>query len=285
MDLCKVNLRMFQILLASFFLLMLIVGCGNEAVRQDESLAKEEEAVDGDNIKGVDIQDPDNDYHENQVVEHGDNEYVDDNNLDNEGSASQEKEEPAVSDIDYNDDPEQQDEVSEEVAEIIDQLNVSYGESVHAAYWLLEQGKEIVPYLDQILGMYDWQEIHGAYPFNVYWALGHIGGVEAEQVLLKHATEDEDAELALKGLRSREHNPNKGIMSFDSEVMSKPRIESEILGFVNRGDTIIILDSFIVNEEEVGPRGGYAVYDYIKVVDTNIDGYVQRIGVDFSICY
>ncbi len=263
----KVNLRVSLILLALLFMLMLALGCERETTGQGEMTVNEEEAISGDDIFN------------------GEETCID--VIDNIDLGSQEEndqhEEPSASDIKNNEEFEQQVEVSEEIAEIIEQIDRGYFESMYAAYWLLEQGEDIVPYLDQVLSIYDWPEIYGAYPLNVYWALGHIGGDEAEQVLLKHASEDEDAGLALKGLRSRKHNPNKGIMSFDSEVMSQPRIESEALDSVNRGDTIIILDSFIVNEEEIGPRGGYAIYDYIKVVDTNIDGYVQRIGVDFSI--
>jgi hypothetical protein len=158
----------------------------------------------------------------------------------------------------------------------------AYLRQVYSAYWIANQGDNIVPLLDDLLDKHAGNELF--YSFGVYWALGQIGSSKAEQLLLNHENDDY-AILALKALRARKkaYNPdNIGVIYDSSKMYAEPRMDSKIVGTVEMGDIVFYLESYIENENEPGPRGGYVVYDYFEIANTGLKGYVIRRADDFS---
>ena len=61
--------------------------------------------------------------------------------------------------------------------------------------------------------------------------------------------------------------------------------DSDEIALIDEGQSIIVLQKHIVNENEMGGRGGPAVFDYVEIPDNNIKGYIQRAGDDFPPYY
>lgn len=164
-----------------------------------------------------------------------------------------------------------------------------YEYSVYSGYWLGEQGESIVPYLDGLLENDDNYNRHfGNFPQNIFWALGRIGGDKAEAVLLKHVDGFESAQLALKGLRARKYGYDTdriGVIMITKDIYAEPNLDSEIIGTALTGDLVFLLEPYIKNGNEVGPRGGCTVYDYFEMAESGIKGYIMRYGHDFMSVY
>lgn len=167
-----------------------------------------------------------------------------------------------------------------------------YLSTLQASYWVVEQGQEIVPYLGILLKDYHKYAndpiTAGAYPFNILWSLGQIGGTSSLQVLkmfLEILPEDEIATLAIDAieLRKRKNVQTYGLLLLEeAKVYSEPRMDSKVLTKITFGQTVKKIQAFIENKNEEGPRAGPAVYDYIEVPGLKVKGYIQRRGDDFS---
>ncbi len=169
-----------------------------------------------------------------------------------------------------------------------------YMETLLNTAWAVEQGDKIVPTLEKLLKnkakyVKELGGATGAFPFNVYWVLAHIPTNKA-LLALQRQTDPSDRMIrlfAIKGhdLRERMKSMEYGVTGETQRLLQGPSEKSKLLSNLPSATEVKILKEGIVNEKEVGPRGGPTTYDYVQVLSTKMKGYLERAGDDFSPLY
>jgi hypothetical protein len=166
-----------------------------------------------------------------------------------------------------------------------------YLDTLRESYWAAAQGEAIVPLLATLLKSREKYQAApggatGAFPFNVLWALAHIGGAHSLKVLTDYYADiqDETAALAIKGhrLRAAQKSGAYGILINEAVLLSRPSQAAGRLKQLRAGQQVKILKERIANPREEGPRGGPALFDRVKLWPSGEPGYIPRAGDDFS---
>ncbi len=164
-------------------------------------------------------------------------------------------------------------------------------DTLKAAYWAAAQGEVAVPLLAQLLenrAKYAKETggATGAFPFNVVWALGHIPKSSSLEILEKYyfATKDPAAALAMQGwrLRAREQNPRYGVLAREALLLEGPHRQALVLKKLKPGQQVMVLTERNFNPQEKGPRGEPVFYARVDLVPSGEQGYLIRIGDDFT---
>lgn len=167
--------------------------------------------------------------------------------------------------------------------------------SAYAGYWAAKQGEAIIPIIDKMMDLdetdYYYQKQKkgelgwGNFPYNAIYALAHINSPKSEEVLQKCIDKSmhQLCPTALEAFKLRQKELKGAISNVDKEIHLKPSYDSKKVGMLKQNDKVLILERDIENPNEGNSRGGTASYFHIKLIDSEVEGYVEATAFSIDI--